>query len=209
MIERVLNMKKEELMKLGLDEETAAKVAAASADELKGFVPKARFDEVNGEKKKAETDLADRDKQLETLRTSTGDVEALKTQIATLQADNKAKDDAHKAEIRQLRIDNAVAAALTDAKARNVKAVKALLNLDNAELADDGTVKGLSDQIKLLMASEDSKFLFDTQGVKKPAMKGAKIGEQGDEGEDHGVDPTKMTYDELCAYLESNPDAQL
>lgn len=33
-------MKKEELVKLGLDEETAEKVANASAEELKGFVPK-------------------------------------------------------------------------------------------------------------------------------------------------------------------------
>ena len=38
-------MKKEELVKLGLTEEDAEKVAKASEEELKGFVPKSRFDE--------------------------------------------------------------------------------------------------------------------------------------------------------------------
>lgn len=40
-----ITTKKEEFVKLGLDEETAAKCEAASAEELKGFIPKARFDE--------------------------------------------------------------------------------------------------------------------------------------------------------------------
>ena len=44
-------MKKEEFVKLGIDEELAKKAEAASQEELKGFIPKARFDEVNIEKK--------------------------------------------------------------------------------------------------------------------------------------------------------------
>ena len=82
-------MKKEEFVKLGIDEETAKKCEAASQEELKGFIPKTRFDEVNNEKKKLELDLRDRDGQLETLKNSTGDVEAMKQQIATLQAENQ------------------------------------------------------------------------------------------------------------------------
>jgi hypothetical protein len=42
-------MKKEEFVKLGLDEETAKKCEAASTEELKGYIPKARFDEVNND----------------------------------------------------------------------------------------------------------------------------------------------------------------
>lgn len=40
-------MKKEDLLKLGLDEETAKKVEAVSAEEHKGFIPKTRFYELN------------------------------------------------------------------------------------------------------------------------------------------------------------------
>ena len=71
-------MKKEELVKLGLTEEDAEKVAKASEEELKGFVPKARFDEVNEAKKHAEESVKERDKQIEGLKTSAGDAKKLK-----------------------------------------------------------------------------------------------------------------------------------
>lgn len=199
-------MKKEELVKLGLDEATAEKVAAASAEELKGFIPKARFDEVNEAKKTAEATVKERDQQIEGLK-SAGNVDDLKQQIQTLQADNKAKDEAHAAELKKVRIDAAVESALTEAKAKNHKAVRALLDLENAELGDDGKIKGLHEQLTALTAAEDSKFMFDT--VTKPKMKGAKTGEDGNEDGDKGVDTSKMTYDELCAYLAENPDAKL
>jgi hypothetical protein len=186
----VKTMKKEDLVKLGLDEETAKKVADASAEELKGFIPKARFDEVNTEKKNLEAAKATLEGQLETLKNSTGDVEAMKKQIETLQAENKAKDEAHAAEIKQLKIDTAIASALTEAKAKNVKAVKALLDLENAELLEDGTIKGLADQIKKLQSAEDSKFLFETE--KKPSFKGAKPGESGNDD-----DNDSMTLDKF------------
>lgn len=204
--ERVLNMKKEELVKLGLDDATAEKVANASAEELKGFVPKARFDEVNTAKKTAEDLVKARDTQIEGLKAA-GSVDDLKQQIATLQADNKKKDEEHAAQIHQMQVDNAVNAALVAAKAKNAKAVAALLDLKNAELAEDGTVKGLSDQLKKLAEANDSKFLFDAD--KKPTLKGAKVGEHGNESDDHAVDTSKMSYDELCAYLSENPEANL
>lgn len=203
-------MKKEDLVKLGLDEETAKKVADASTEELKGFIPKARFDEVNNEKKKLELDVRERDTQLETLKNSTGDVEGMKKQITDLQADNKKKDESHAAEIKQLKIDAAVSAALTTAKAKNEKAVKALLELDPAkvELLEDGSIKGLTDQIKKLAEAEDSKFLFDTE-TKQTKMKGAVPGETGKEKPDGKVDISKMSYEELAAYMEQNPDAEI
>jgi len=200
-------MKKEDFVKLGVDEELAAKLETASQEELKGFIPKARFDEVNNEKKKLELDVRDRDSQLETLKNSTGDVEGLKKQIETLQADNKKKDEEHAAEVRQLKIDAAVDAALSAAKAKNATAVKALLkDMDKAELQEDGTIKGLAEQIAALQKSDD--YLFEANTSKKQ-MKGAKPGETGKEDGDDKVDTSKMTYDELCAYLEQNPDAKL
>ena len=197
-------MKKEEFVKLGIDEETAKKCEAASQEELKGFIPKTRFDEVNNEKKKLELDLRDRDGQLETLKNSTGDVEAMKQQIATLQADNKAKDEAHAAEIKKMKVE----AALTSSGAINAKAVVPFLkDLDKAELADDGTVKGLAEQIEALTKADDTKFLFTAK--KQTQVKGAKPGESGNEDGDHGVDTSKMTYSELAAYMAEHPDAKI
>lgn len=205
-------MKKEDFLKLGLDEDTAKKCADASAEELKTYIPKVRFDEVNNDKKKLELDVRDRDSQLETLKNSTGDVEGLKKQIETLQAENKAKDEKHAAELKQLKVDAAVEAALSGAKAKNTKAVRALLeiDMDKIKVKEDGTLEGLTldDQIKKLQGAEDSKFLFDTQ-TKKTKMKGAEPGDPGKEDPDNKVDTSKMTYEELCAYLEENPDAEL
>lgn len=201
-------MKKEDFVKLGIDEETAKKCETASQEELKGFIPKVRFDEVNNEKKKLELDLRDRDGQLETLKNSTGDVEAMKKQIATLQADNKAKDDAHAAEIKKMKVDAAVDAALTSSGAINTKAVVPFLkDLDKAELAEDGTVKGLAEQIEALIKADDTKFLFNAK--KKTQVKGAKPGESGNDDGNHEVDTSKMTYSELAAYMAEHPDAEI
>lgn len=205
-------MKKEDFVKLGLDEDTAKKCADASGKELEGFIPKVRFDEVNNDKKKLELDLRDRDGQLESLKNSTDNPETLKQTIATLQADNKAKDDKHAAEIKQLKVNAAVEAVLSGAKAKNAKAVRALLDIDmdKIKVKEDGTLDGLTldDQIKKLQGAEDSKFLFDTE-TKKTKMKGAEPGDPGKDDPDNKVDTSKMTYDELCAYMEQNPDATL
>lgn len=200
-------MKKEDFAKLGIDEETAKKCEEASLEELKGYIPKARFDEVNNEKKKLESDVKDRDSQLETLRKSAGDNEELQKQIETLQADNKAKDEAHAAEIKQLKIDNAVETSLTGAGAKNTVAVKALLkDLDKAELDEDGTIKGLADQITALKKSDP--YLFEAK-TSKQKMKGAEPGQSGNEPDDKGVDTSKMTYSELAAYMAENPDVKI
>lgn len=200
-------MKKEELVKLGLDDAVAEKVAAASADELKGYIPKARFDEVNTAKNHAENQVRERDRQIEELKAASGDAESLKKQIETLQAANRQKDSEHAAEIKKLKVDNAVDAVLTAAKAKNLKAARALLDLTDADLLPDGTVKGLAEQIETLKTGEDTKFMFDTPT--KPKMKGAKAGESGNDDGDGKPNLDSMSYDELCAYLADNPDAKL
>ena len=206
----VLSMKKEEFVKLGLDEDTAKKCEAASIEELKGFIPKARFDEVNTDKKKLEIDVRDRDSQLETLKNSTDDMEGMKKQIADLQIANKTKDEAHAIELKQLKFDSAVIAALNAAKAKNLTAAKALLGLDptKIEFNEDGSIKGLDETLTKLKTAEDSKFLFDTD-TKKTKMKGAAPGETGKEDPDNKVDVTKMSYEELAAYMAENPDADI
>ena len=200
-------MKKEELMKLeGMTEELATKIAEMSADELKGMIPKTRLDEVIMERDNAKKDRDDVVKQLGALQKETGDVQSLKDKIQELQDNAKESEKAHVAEIQTLKINNAVDTALMGAKALNVKAVKALLNLEGAELAEDGTVKGLADQIKNLQTAEDSKFLF---GSSTMTMKGAKSGESGNDDGGKGVDTSKMTYSELAAYMAEHPEVKI
>lgn len=163
-------MTKESLMEMGLTEEQANKVM----ESLNGaFVPKSRFNEVNTELQTAKNTIKERDAQLEKLQKSAGDNKALQEQITKLQTDNANQKNAHDAEMKALRIGNAVDMALTNAKAKNNTAVKALLAefLSKAELDNDGTVKGLSDEIGKLLKDENTSFLFNADAA--PAVSGA------------------------------------
>ena len=191
-------MNKEKLIEMGLTEELATSVMK----ELDGnYVPKARFNEVNTELKQTKDQVKERDSQLETLKKNVGDSEELKKQIEALQNDNKTKDEAHAAEIKQIKIDAAVDKALADAKAKNPKAVKALLDLAKAEISDDGTIKGLDAQIKTLSEAEDSKFLFDTDNTqnKNQNSKGFVPGQKKD-----GVPGASSEYETRLAEARKN-----
>lgn len=185
-------MTKEKLMEMGLTEEQANKVMEG----LNGaFVPKSRFNEVNEELKTAKATITDRDTQLETLKQSGADAAALQQQITQLQADNAQKDKDHAAELKALKIANAVDMALTTAKAKNNTAVRALMAefIAKADITEDGTVKGLDSEIKKLVDGKDTAFLFDKAPEKK--FKGAKAAEKGDPT----GDPTEMTLEKFRA----------
>lgn len=198
-------MTKEKLLEWGLTEEQATKVMEG----LNGsFVTKARFNEVNTELTTAKNTIKERDTQLETLKKASGDTKALQDQITQLQTDNANQKKAHEAELKALKIGNAVDMALTGAKAKNNTAVKALMAdfLAKAELADDGTVKGLSDEIKKLVDGQDTAFLFEKSTGTK--FKGAKSAEKGD-GAEGGMTLEKlkaMTPIDRYNYSVNHPD---
>lgn len=199
-------MTKEKLLEWGLTEEQATKVMEG----LNGsFVTKTRFNEVNTELTKAKATIMERDSQLETLKQASGDTKALQDQITQLQADNAQQKKTHEAEIKALKIGKTVDMALSTAKAKNNTAVKALLAafLEKAELADDGTVKGLDDEIGKLVKGADTAFLFDTAAGTK--FKGAKAAEKGDpnNGGDMTLDKLrKMTPLERYEFSVNHPD---
>ena len=151
-------MKKEDLLGMGLTEDQAKKVM----DSLDGdFVTKARFNEVNEELKSVKKSVSDRDKQLEDLKKSAGDNTALTQQIADLQKANADQHKAHEQEIAALKFNNAVEMALTGAKAKNIKAVRAMLDDTKIKLGDDGKLTGFDEQIEALKKSDG--YMFDVQ----------------------------------------------
>lgn len=182
-----------------------------SAEIGKSFVARADFNELSTTKKKLEDDIKARDKQLEDLSKAQGSTDDLKAEIVKLQKQNKDDKEKYEAEVAQIRLDNAVEAALTKAGARNNKAVKALLAefLTDAKLADDGTVKGLQAEIDTLVKGESTAFLFSTQ-TQQQTITGMQPGTPGGNQPPAAVkEPKEMTYDELCAYLVANPQAKL
>ena len=151
-------MKKEDLIAMGLTEDQAKKVM----DSLDGnFVTKARFNEINEENKTLKKSVSDRDKQLEDLKKSSGDNAALQQQISDLQKQNADQQKAHDEELAKLKLDNAVEIALSGAKARNGKAVKAMLDMSKVKLGEDGKLSGFDEQIEALKKSDA--YMFDVQ----------------------------------------------
>lgn len=208
-------MTRKQLEDLGLTKEQADSVMKINGDDIENAKGTASTEiknlqtEVEGLK----TQVGDRDKQLETLKASAGDNADLKKQIEHLQTENATAKATHESELNQLKIDFAVEKALTGAKAKNIKAVKALLELGEAKLDKDGNVKGLDEQIEKLRSGDDTKFLFEAQKQQKQQQnfKGFQPGASGEQkpGEGEKVDFSKMSYDELTAYMEANPDAQI
>lgn len=193
-------MNKEELLKLGLSEEQIEKVLSVNTEQLEGFIPKSRFDEVNNTKKQLEKDLKDRDVQLENLKNSSGDVETMKQTIENLQRDNKAAKDNFEAELAKFKLESAIDTTLLGSNVINTRAVKALLDIDKIKLDGDVLI-GINEQIEALKNAEDSKMLFKVTETKQkePNFSGVKPGEgntQNSTGESAGK---IKTYSEMMA----------
>ncbi|MBT9794554.1 hypothetical protein GPL02_16845 [Clostridium sp. MCC334] len=205
-------MTRKQLEDMGLSKEQVDSIIKINGDDIENAkaTSATEIKNLKAEVASLNTQVSDRDKQLETLKASSGDNDVLKQQIADLQAENTKAKETHESEMNQLKVDYAVEKALTGAKAKNIKAVKALLDLTDAKLDKEGNVKGLAEQIEALTKADDTKFLFD-EGTKpnQQQFKGFQPGSSGETKPGSEVDTSKMTYDELCAYLAENPDATL
>lgn len=117
----------------------------------------------NNESVQAEIDglkaqIAERDGQLKDLKKAVGDNEALTTKLAELEEANKTAKTEYEGKLEALRKENELEMKLRDAKAKNVKAVKALINPE----------EDLDKQIKGLVAGEDTSFLFESATQSTP-----------------------------------------
>ena len=154
-----------------------------SAEIGKGFVAKADFNAVNEAKKNLENALKERDGQLDGLKNSAGDNAQLKKTIDELQKANAEQLKAHEAEIAQLKLDSAVDAVLTAAGAKNIKTVRALLDLAKIKQGEDGTLDGLDEQLSAvrksdgyLFAEKQHSFKGFQPGASKDGVPGAEQG---------------------------------
>ncbi|URN83979.1 phage scaffolding protein [Acetobacterium wieringae] len=175
-------------------------MAQISAEFPKQAVPKETFNAVSNDLKQAKKDIATRDTQLQELKDSAGDIETLKTTIETMAQENTKAEAKYQEEIKQIKLNNAIEKALSGAKAKNLRAVKALLDMEKVEL-DGDNLKGLDDQITALTTGEDSKFLFDAAEDPKPNFRGINPAEGGDGTPKNLGNPANPSYEELCAIL--------
>lgn len=159
-------MKKEELIAKGLTEEQAKTVMDIYTEEMKGLIPKSRFDEVNMAKADLEKQVADRDKQLKALKDEAKDSKALQTKITELEDANKATKKAYEDKIRDMKLTSAIKDQLTDCKYPELVADK--FDRSKLILADDGSVSGLAEQLKTVKETYKELFVPPVSGKTPP-----------------------------------------
>lgn len=131
------------------------------------MVPKNQYNAKAEEAEGLKAQLQQRDADIAALKKGAGENEELKKQLGELQAKHKAEGEAAAAELTQNRLNAAVEMALVTSGARNVKATKALLELDKVQL-DGEQLLGLSEQIEALRSSQGFLFTSSEEGSQAP-----------------------------------------
>ena len=193
-------MTKEELKALGLNDEQIEKVVE---DYGKNYVPKNQFNQKNEELKQAKESLTTMQSDIEALKKTNADNAELAKQIDEMKAAQVKRDEEYTAQIHKMEVDGIVERTLMTFKAKNGKAVRALLDLEDVKLKD-GTIKGLDDQLTKLKESDP--YLFESESKPTGVTPGEPHGGQGSTGITQ-EQFNKMGYLERAKLKEDNPNA--
>lgn len=149
-------MKTDFLKELGLEKEVIDKIMAENGKDIEHY--KAQVAALTTEKGNLTAQLTDANQQIEDFKGL--DIEGIKNAAEDYKKKFEAAEAKAKADIEALRFDTALNSALSGAKARNAKAVKALLNMDDLKL-NDGKIVGLEEQLK--QVKEENDYLFESE----------------------------------------------
>lgn len=166
---------KELLKAAGFDESKIDALIGDVNKELpKHFVPKSQYNEASEAKKKAEKEVADRDKQLEDLKKTSGDAAELTKKIETLQAENKAAKEKYEADAQNLRIETALKLKLAG-KVHESAMGNVIAEFDKTKIVIDevGQIKsGFDEQDKALRESKGFYYVPEDKGGGQFQFKG-------------------------------------
>ena len=151
-------MKKEDLVAKGLSEEQAQAVMDAWNETMKGFVPKERFDEVNGKLKEANTTI-------DSLKKGNADNEELQKQVK----EYKEKVTSLEAAAANTRKEYALKEKLTAAGVLDADyIIYKQGGLEKFIFDKDGSPVGIDDTLKPLKESSPHLFKAEQPGGYKP-----------------------------------------
>lgn len=176
-------MKTEDLKSKGLTEEQVTYVMAENGKDI----AREQNAKTTAEKELADTKelLKEANKQIDSFKSM--DIEAIKKSAEDYKTKYEEADQKSKAEIAELNKEHAIDLALLNTHhAKNVKSVKANLNLENIKLNGDELI-GFDDQIEALKKSDA--YLFD---IEKEVDEGIG-GEEGKNKDTVPPNPDKET----------------
>ncbi|WP_129600458.1 phage scaffolding protein [Anaerophilus nitritogenes] len=131
------------------------------------WIPKDKFNSTNEQLKELKKQLDERDEQLKELKAKAAGNEELTSKIAELEKLNDQTKQEYETKIAAIKKDTAIELALKDQQAKNIKAVKALLDLDKVSVDGDNLI-GLKEQLESLKESDSYLFGKDTLKGRDP-----------------------------------------
>ncbi|MGL5766716.1 MAG: phage scaffolding protein [Sarcina sp.] len=195
------------LAKCGIDTEKANEIVQAM-NEASVYTTSlqnadVRYNKLKEQNKQYEESNKAYEKQLKDFSKSNEDVEGLKQMLEQLQLSNKELKANHEKEMYNLQFEFALDKSLSDAKCKNNKALKALLDMNSINY-QDGTLNGLEGQLNAL--KEDASYLFNVENA--PSSTGS-VGNFGRSGTNPTVttkdDFRKMTMNQRLNLRSENP----
>jgi chromosome segregation ATPase len=187
-------MKREFLKDLGIeDKDVIDKILNENSIDI--GKAKGEVDNLNQQITTLKGDISTKDKEINTLKSQVGDSTALNDKIKTLETENTDLKSKLNTEVSKLQKAHAIESGVRDAKAKNVKAVMALLDVEKITF-ENNELNGLSEQLEALKTGEDSSFLF---GENLPAGT-----HQGTPNAGGGTPPTSKTLSEAISNALSN-----
>jgi len=149
-------MKREELKKLGIEDgdmiDKIMKLHGQSVEELK-----TNFEKAGSETQSLKSQLEEAHSAIEGFKKL--DIEGVKQAADEWkQKAEKIKEESEK-QVKQLKFDHALEKKLSEARAKNVRAVKALLDTNKVTLNEEGNLEGLDEQLETVKTEND--YLFE------------------------------------------------
>lgn len=158
-------MKKQELLDLGVPEELVEKILISHGKDIEA--KKTEIETLTTAQKASKKQIEDANAAIATFKDL--DVDAIKASAEEYKTKFEEAQEASAKQLKQVKFDHALNDGISTAKAKNIKAVRALLDVDKISLEDDGTLSGLDEQ--LLKVTEENDFLFEPVEDEKPDPK--------------------------------------
>lgn len=195
-------MKREFLKELGLEDEAINKIMAEHGKSVNDIKEKAeKVDTLESQINDYKQQLEDRDAQLQELGEKAQGNEELTSQIEELKQQNEITKNEYEEKLNQQAFEHKLESSLSGAKARNIKSVKANLDLDAIKLKD-GELIGLKEQLESLKETDAYLFEEDQEETPKPSF---TTGQHNKKGDLTANDLTKMSYKDRVKFKRENP----
>ncbi|MFQ3906189.1 phage scaffolding protein [Staphylococcus sp. Mo2-7] len=170
-----MSFTREDLRGIGIDDEKIEGIMSLHGQEIQSFKDKvsqkdSKLKELQTTVDSYKEDNEQKDNELKDLQEKAKNGDDLQQTISDLRQANQEKEEQRQNEVKELNFNHSLENKLRDSGARNIKAVRALLESDNLKFNDeDNEVIGLQDQLEKLRES-DSYLFVETSNTDDPAQ---------------------------------------